>query len=963
MKEVVKIISKLKNRGVQIKLQNGDLLLEGRTNSLDTDLLELLKENKDEIKHFLVASSNNLNGFDEIRPVEEKSNYPLSSAQRRLWVSSQFEGGSEAYNIPLRLELNGYYDIDSFSRSIKAVIVRHEILRTVFKEDDDGEIRQWILTKEELDFSMDYQDFREKENKEVLVRDYIKEDSYKVFDLEKGPLLRVALLHSGEDQYVFYLNMHHIISDVWSLEVLAKDIMAYYQAYKENKEPNLAKLRIQYKDYTVWQLGQLELESFKIHRDYWIDQFSGELPIFELPTTKQRPLSKTYAGHILGSYIGKTYSLKLKEYTQSNGGTLFMALLASLKALFHRYTGQEDFIIGSPVAGRDHVDLEDQIGFYINTLALRNQVKGAENFDELFTKVKESTLSAYSHQWYPFDRLVEELDIKRDASRSAIFDVAVTLQNISNNSNGFKVVEDDIDKIIDHGSGVSKFDINFVLQEVGNCISFIVTYNTDVYEKELIEQFIIHYKNMLHGILDCPNEQIGKINYLTEQEEHKLLHTFNDTQVEYPGDKNIVELFETQVKEDSEAIALVYEGSEMSYGELDSLSNQFAHYLGSRYTTGSDVLIGVKLDRSIEMLVSILGILKSGSAYVPIDPGYPQERIAYMLKDSGCEVLIDSDEYLGFKTECSSFSDLSLGVSIDSSDLCYVIYTSGSTGYPKGVMVEHGSVIRLVKNSNYVPLNTLTVLLSTGSVSFDATVFEYWGPLLNGGQLVLCSESTLLDGGLLQGLILDRGVNTMWFSSGLLNLYVDTKFGLFSDLSFVIAGGDKLSKFHIEKLYREYPDLVLFNGYGPTENTTFSTCHMISESDLSKSTIPIGIPISNSTAYILGASNGLQPVGVVGEICLGGAGLARGYLNKEELTSEKFIAHPFKEGERLYKTGDLGRWLSDGTIEFVGRKDDQVKIRGYRIELGEIENVIQRYLGVSSALYWPGSYRREIRNW
>ena len=472
------------------------------------------------------------NQYIEIGKVEEAESYIISDSQRRLWVLSQFDEESAAFNIPSYIELSGDYDIENFKRAIHSVIERHEILRTVFKVDNSGEIRQWVLPKDKLHFKIDYLDFREKENSEQFVKTYIEEDSYKLFDLEQGPLLRAALIQVLNDKYVFYYNIHHIISDGVSNDVLAKDVFTFYESFKKGEEPNLPDLRIHYKDYAVWQKKQLEEDSFRLHRNYWLTKLGGELPILELPTFNTRPATKTNNGRLLELYLSKEISSKLNDYSHQNGGTLFMGLVASIKAMFYRYTGQEDIIIGTPIAGREHADLKDQIGCYLNTLVLRNQIQGSDSFNDLYSRIKQTALEAYTHQKYPFDRLVEELDLKRDSSRSAIFDVLVVLQNNAEKNKEVILNNDLIESIKDYETK-SKFDLSFYFQEMGDVISCTVEYNTDVYDDDLIKRFMLHYRAMLLKVLELPDQPIASVDFLSGEEKEKLLFTFNNIKVNY----------------------------------------------------------------------------------------------------------------------------------------------------------------------------------------------------------------------------------------------------------------------------------------------------------------------------------------------------------------------------------------------------------------------------------------------
>jgi amino acid adenylation domain-containing protein len=946
MDKIAKLIKELKHKGIGLSIIENDLEVSLFRSDIDEKILDIIKENKTAIKEYI--KSLNTDFIDaQIPKISDLEFYPISDAQRRLWVLSQFEGGSVAYNIPGRLYLKQNIDIVRFKKAIESVIERHEILRTIFKADDGGEVRQWILNKEDLDFEMNYSDLRKEENRDKKINAYIAEDSNKEFDLEKGPLLRVSLFQVEDDEYVFYYNMHHIISDGRSIEILSKDVLAYYAAYLQNKKPELKDLRIQYKDYSVWQLAQLEEEAFKSQRAYWLNLLKGELPVLNLPDVKKRPKIKTYNGHTLRTYIDSNTNNKIKKYSEANGGSLFMALLATWYILLYRYTGQTDIIIGTPILGRENGDLDDQIGYYVNTLALRNEVKPGGNFNDFYQEIKERMFKSYSHQMYPFDRLVEDLELQRDTSRSPIFDVVFSLQD-THEKYASTLSEEELNGIVDQGSNsISKFDLEISFKETVDYLSLHLIYNVDVYDKAMMEGLLRHYKQLLIQILGNPEEKIARINFLSENERDQLLINFNDTKLLYPKDKTVVDLFEEQVERTPDNIAIVFEEKELTYQELDEKSNQLACYLQNNYKIKCDDLIGIKQERSEWMIISILAVLKSGAAYVPIDPIYPKERIEYIEKDTNCIVCIDKNELNKFKQSQKKYSKEKIASSVKSSDLAYVMYTSGSTGKPKGVMIEQKSVIRLVKNTTVYSFSSSDKLLSTGAITFDATTFEYWGPLLNGGQLVLCSQSILMDSKLLNEEIRSKSINIMWFTAGWLNQLVESEINIFSNLKTILAGGDKLSPAHIMELRTTFPELKIINGYGPTENTTFSITHTISDVT---GNILIGKPISNTQIYILNESSELQPVGVIGEIYIGGDGLARGYLNNPELTEEKFIANPFKTGERLYKTGDFGRWLSDGNIEFMGRKDDQVKIRGYRIELGEIEHALVKQDAIKEAV-------------
>ena len=957
-KEIIEYLKRLGKNGIQISVANNDLDVKAAKGIITPAIIQELKHYKTEIVNYLTGIRIEKNNITPIKNLT--GNYPISNAQRRLWVLSQFEGGSVSYNTPSSATLEKNIDIESFKRAIDSVIERHEILRTIFKEDEKGELRQWILKSEDLDFVIDFQDFRKEDNKEGRVKEYIAEDSYKAFDLENGPLLRASLLQTEDDCYVFYYNMHHIISDGWSMEVLSKDVFSYYEAYKENKLVDLKPLRIQYKDYSVWQLAQFEENSFKVHKDYWVNNLKGELALLNLPSSKQRPRVMTNNGHGLTTYINSATTDLLRSYSQENGGSLFIGLLAAWNVLMYRYTSQTDIIIGTPIAGREHADLEDQIGFYLNTLALRNEINPAENFEELFARIKQNTFEAFSHQMYPFDRLLEELDLARDTSRSAVFDVMLILQNNGEKTEGIEISDEELDHIIDRGANKSTFDIRIGAKEINDCIYLQVDYNSDIYEKEMMVNLIKHYKKILHALLESPKEKISHIDYLSESEKHDLLFILNDTSASYPKDKTIVDLFEEQVAKTPKNVALVFEGKELTYYELNELSNQLAHCLQKNYNIKPNDLIGINLSRSEWMIISLLGVLKSGGAYVPIDPEYPAARKQYITEDSSLKLLIteanfihDIDYYEGeifaidveFDPKNYSSEKIDSIPAILSSDLAYVIYTSGSTGNPKGVMIEHKSLHNYLvwalsmycNDSKNMDFGLFT------SLSFDLTVTSVYLPLVSGGKLSVFNSTS--DTHSLLKSYFESKIRCIKLTPAHVSLLksIDIKSTM---TQVVIVGGETLEQTHVEILKKLNTNIQVFNEYGPTESTVGCTAVEV----ISKEDITIGKPIANTQIYFLEEGGELCPKGVIGEICIGGDGLARGYLNKEELTKEKFINNPFKEGERLYKTGDIGRWLADGNIEFIGRKDDQVKIRGYRIELGEIENVLKRNKAIEQAV-------------
>ena len=875
--------------------------------------------------------------FEEIAlaPVNIVS-YPVSPAQSNLWAISHATSSNIAYNMSEVYVLNGELKQDVLEKSFRELIKRHEILRTNFKSDDTNQVRQYIDLHQQ-GFNISYKDFRHLSDtdQELQVRNSVKEDISKPFNLSADRLLRVSLFHLETDRYVIVHVMHHIISDGWSMNVLIKELLVLYNAFLKNEDNPLPPLRLHYKDYVEWLLKALNSEHYKKEEAYWLEQLSGTLPVLELPQSRMRPALKTYHGGVMHQRLDSASVRGLKSLVKASESTLFMGLVAVLNTLFYRYTFQEDIILGTSVAGRDHADLENQIGYYTKTIALRTRFSGQESFRKILGTVKQVTLESFTHRLYQINDLVKKLDLKQDASRNPIFDVMVVLQNTEME----KTAERSFDGLQVSGfnnnqSVVSKFDLTFSFVELGHDMAMSIEYNSDLFDRETVEQLAGHFGRILNSVAEHPDIAICRLDFLSQAEKQQQLIGFNDTTTAYPKDKSIVQLFEEQVQACPGKTAFICSGRQFTYNELNAVVNQFAAYLTAEKNLLKGDVVCIKLERSEWLLIAILATLKSAGVYVPVNINDPEARIESILEETRCKLVIDESLIRDFGLIRNQYAGENPGHAISATDLAYILYTTGSTGSPKGVMVQHRAVVRLVCNTNYFDPAISTKLLSTGAVTFDATTFEYWSMLLNGGCLVFCDQKTLLNPGSLKELIDAEAIDTMWMTSGWLNQLTDHDISLFKPLKVLLAGGDVLSPAHIHKLQEHYPGLSIINGYGPTENTTFSTTYAITGS---YSKIPIGAPISNSQVYILSKEQALMPLGVLGEIYVGGDGLALGYLNNPELTAEKFIRNPYAPNERMYKTGDLGRWLPNGTVEFAGREDNQVKIRGFRIELSEIE--------------------------
>ncbi|MCB2411215.1 non-ribosomal peptide synthetase, partial [Hymenobacter lucidus] len=938
---------KLKSLKVNVDLVDGRLDLQAPKGVLNTELLDEIRAHKNDLIDFISTYKVKKDGYNAIDKVAVQSSYALSSSQRRLWVLSQFEEANAAYNISGVYIFQGELNQTALALSFSDLIGRHESLRTVFRQDEEGEVRQFILPEDKTDFHLAFQDVRTETSAEKIEA-LVNQDSTRAFDLAQGPLLRAILYRTEDHKWIFSYVMHHIISDGWSMDILIKELLTLYNAYIKAEDAVLAPLRIQYKDYAAWQQKQLSGEALQQHRAWWLQQFDGELPQLELLTDHPRPAMQTYSGSVVSQQFSSGATKALKAFCQQQGGSLFMGLLTTVNALLYRYTNQEDIILGSPIAGRDHADLQDQIGFYVNTLALRTQFKGDNSFRQLFENVKRTTLGAYEHQVYPFDELVDALQLERNTSRNPLFDVMVSVQN----QNDAKKEVQELDGLTISSyerseNLISKFDLSFNFVDAGDSVQVAIEYNTDIYAKGTVEQLALHLQGLLEALVAEPDKSISQLDYLSSGEKEQLLESFNATAGAYPSQATIMSLFEEQVRHTPERVALVFVEQALTYQQLNERANQLAHYLQATYAPQPDELIGIQLPRSEWLLITILAVLKTGAAYLPIDPAYPQERIDYLRTDSQCRLVLDAQGLESSWEAAAAYPTTNPESAATARSLAYVMYTSGSTGQPKGVMVEHTSAVRLVKATNYVEHLDEQVVLAAGALCFDATTFEYWSMLLNGGRLVLCPEEVLLSPELLAAEIRQRGITMMFLTIGWLNQLVETNIKLFRGIQTILTGGEKLSSAAIHALRYQYPELQIQHVYGPTENTTFSTFYPVI-TDLVN--LPIGQSITNSTAYVLDSQQQLCGLGVAGEICLGGPGLARGYLNQPALTAEKFIAHPFQAGERLYRTGDVGRWLPSGNIEFVGRMDAQIKIRGYRVELGEIEAVLHTHPQLEAAV-------------
>jgi amino acid adenylation domain-containing protein/non-ribosomal peptide synthase protein (TIGR01720 family) len=899
-----------------------------------------------------------------IEHIADQSDYALSHAQRRLWILSELEDGIAAYNVPGAYHLKGPVDRESFERSFLSLVDRHEILRTGIVMVE-GEPRQRVYSLSESGYGMRYMDLRDKENRYAVCAELASLEAGYKFPAAARTMLRSVLVRLEEEEYVFLLTLHHIITDEWSMSVLLKEALQLYSWYSKKEEKQLTPLKIQYRDYAHWQLSELSGAGSEASRSYWLEQFSKDIPQLELPSDRVRPVVKSYRGSTAGVLLGEAELAKLEELGRGCGASLFMVLLSTVNALLYRYTGQEDIVTGSPVAGRGHKDLEDQVGFYINTLALRNRFSGEWSFNKLMHSVRDTTLLAYEHQWYPFDLLVDELGLARDMSRSPLFDVMVVLQSQGDGSaaaNPGSGLGGGIE-ISGYGeggeAGISKFDISFYFSRQGKELQLVVEYSTDIFDRERIERLGEHYRTLVESIVKNPDININALEYMSSAEISEVTELFNATAYDYDSNATVVSLFESQVLRTPGKTAVLSGDEVLSYGELNERSNTVAYYLREA-GVGTGSLVGICMKRGAGLVTGLLGILKAGGAYVPVDGNYPADRIGYMIGDTQMEVMLTDSEheelftgYEGLRVirteDAEDFFNKTNNkeklsnpcIELHAGSLAYIIYTSGSTGRPKGVMIEHGNTSAFLQwCAGEFGSSEFEVVYAVTSVSFDLSVFELFYPLTCGkGVRVL--ENGLSIGEALSKETAEGGIllNTV---PGVIGQLLRDGSELKGATVINMAGEPVPVEVQhgLEKLDKEVRNL-----YGPTETTTYSTVYRM----YAGRPLLIGVPVGNTQVYVLDENKRLLPVGVAGELYIGGAGVSRGYLNREELTAERFITNPYGEG-RLYRTGDRGRWLRDGNLEYLGRSDDQVKIRGFRIEPGEVEHVLQGAPGVQQGV-------------
>lgn len=951
MKTIDEFLSSLYRLNVKLWMEDGKLCCSAPENVLTPELSQQLKERKTEIINFLQQTQLALGqSFQAIQPVSRLEPLPLSFAQTRLWFLEQLQTGSAIYNIPTAYRVQGSLNLALLKQSFNEIVRRHETLRTNFTLVE-GQPVQVISKTFSLEFPIIVLENLSLDEQEQEIQRLATKEAQKNFDLAHDPLIRVTLLKLNETEHVVLLTLHHIIADGWSMEILIKELAILYEAFSKKQPSPLPELTIQYADFAVWQRQWLQGERLETQLAYWKKQLGGMLNVLQLPTDYPRARVQSFRGEHQTFSLSETLTQKLKALSQRESTTLFTTLLAAFKVLLYRYTGQDDIIIGSPIANRHRKETEGLIGFFVNTLVLRSHLSGNLTFKNLLQQIRETILEAYDHQDVPFEKLVEELQPERDLSYSPLFQVKFRLENSA--PDAIKLPSLTLSPLQQTYS-TAKLDLSLDLYHTPSGIVGAFEYNKDLFAPETIRRMIGHYCTLLESITQNPDADLWELSLLTFAEQEQILFEWNQTKTLYAQDLCFHQIFEKQVQKTPSNIALVFEEQQLTYDVLNRRSNQLAHYL-QKLGVKPEIKVGIYLERSLEMIVTLLGIMKAGGAYVPLDPVYKSDRIALMLADAQTSVVITSKNLL---SELPDYTDTIICLDHDwdqiaseseenpvsevtTQNLAYLIYTSGSTGIPKGVLISHEGLVNLTEDKIRVcDVHPDSCVLQFFSFSFDASIPEIIMALGSGGKLCLAKVETLLPGTNLLKLLREQAVTHITITpSALAILPVEE----LPSLKMVLVGGEAPSPELINNWSKER---IFINAYGPTEVTVNASMVQCGNGH---SILPTIRPSANKQLYILDRYLQPVPVGVLGELYIAGVGLARGYHNQSEKTALAFVPNPFGEG-RMYKTGDLAYYLPDGRIKLCGRIDNQVKIRGFRIELGEIEALLNQHPQVQTSI-------------
>jgi amino acid adenylation domain-containing protein len=968
---ISELLAHLREQDIVLWVDGDRLRFSAQPGALTSALRQELGERKSEILNFLQsAKAIGEKSLPPIPPADRDQPLPVSFAQQRLWFLDQLQPGNSFYNIATELHLTGLLNTAALEHSLNAMVRRHEVLRTTFATIDGMPI-QIIAPAAPIDLPLvDLQPVAAAE-RETALRQFLHDEGLKPFDLTHGPLMRFTLIRLTLTEHVLLVASHHIVVDAWSDDVLIRELATCYAAYLAGQpdaaESQLPALPIQYADFAAWQRQWLQGEVVQTQLAYWRRQLEGMSPILELPTDRPRPPVQSFRGAFHEFALPQPLAAACTALSLREGCTLFMTCLAAFQVLLYRYTGQTDISIGSPIANRGRPEIEHLIGFFTNTLVLRANLEGNPSFRDLLRQVRDVTLNAYAHQDLPFELLVEELRPERDLSRTPLFQVMFVLRNTSKAT--FELPGIDL-SLLEGTTGTAKFDLTLFLTETDGALSGGVEYNTDLFDATTIGRLVQHFQTLLEHIVIEPTQRISRLPLLAPSERQYLIQTWNATQVDYPEQMSIHQLVEAQVERTPDAPAALFGDRQLTYQQLNCRANQLAHYL-HRLGVGPDSCVGIYLERSLELPIAVLAVLKAGAAYVPLDSTYPHDRLAFMMQDTRTPVLLTHTPLVDslpapvanvicldrdWSTIAQEPSD-NPDYGVTSSNLAYIIYTSGSTGIPKGVAMGHRPLVNLLAwQLQYSTLPGPTVTLQFAPLSFDASFQEMFSTWWVGGTLVLMPAALRQDPVQLLELMERQRVERLFLPFVALQQLAEVidagQARLPSALREIVTAGEQLYiTDSVARLFERMRNGILYNYYGPSE-THVVTALTLTGSPRDWPVLPsIGRPIGNTQMYILDEHGEPMPVGIPGELYIGGVSLADGYLDRPAITAQKFIPDPFATtpGARLYRSGDLARWLPDGTIAFLGRIDHQVKIRGYRVELGEIEAALMQHPQVREA--------------
>ena len=952
------LLAHLRQLNLRLRVEEDNLVLSGPKGTLTETLRAELAERKMEILALLENASKIAPHEPELQRVSRTDRLPLSFSQQRLWFLDQYEPDRSFYNIPYGLRLVGPLNLSALEQTLHEIVRRHEVLRTAFP-DVDGEPFQMISPPTRPSLAVIDLRLHAGGEREDEARRLAGEEARRPFDLINGPVFRTNLIRLDEEDHILLLTAHHIVADGWSMGSLLRELAVLYRAFSQSQPSPLPELAIQFVDYTVWQREWLNGAELERQLSYWKKQLAQFPKRLDLPTDRGRPAVQSYRGARQTFELSHSLAETLKTFSRKEGATLFMILLAAFQTLLYRLSGQDDIVVGCPIANRRKVEVEGLIGFFANTLVLRTDFSGNPSFREMLQRVRRVALDAYEHQDLPFERLVEELNPERSLSHSPLFQAMFVLHNTPEyqvdlpglTCQQFRLETD-----------TTKFDMTMSLSEQPQGIKGSLEYSTDLFEAETIVRMSGYFRTLLEGIAAAPDRPISDLPLLTDSEIHELLVGWNTTDRDYPRGRCIHELFEKQVDLTPDAVAVIFENTQLTFRELNLRANQLARYL-SKLGVGPESLVGVCMERSLEMIIGIMGILKAGAAYLPQDPRFPSERLTLMWNDARVAVLLSQERlaknippfsgtavYLDRDWEqISSENDTNLESGAVAENLAYVIYTSGSTGTPKGVQVAHHSVVNVLTHvKEAFALTGRDGLPLLANICFDISVMELFLPLITGAKLIVASSQTAVDGTRIGQLMSNQRTTIMHATPATWRLLLQAGWRGRRNIT-ILCGGEALPTDLADELAGN--GSKLWNLYGPTETTIYSTAAAY-RSELGTGTYSIGRPISNTRIYILDDHLQPVPVGVPGHLYIGGMGLARGYVNRPEITAESFIPDMFsgEAGARMYRTGDLARYLPDGNLDYLGRKDYQIKLRGFRIELGEIEVTLREHSEVLHAV-------------